>query len=652
MSVVECEAPAFLDGLSRAVQYLRGAIPVLEAACSLQAGSLVLPDWDLAGRDSLRLIKQFCVGLLENPEGHVWWPVVGRLSASNRMSLAGSLFLARKLLPVKPSPPSAHRARVCTSVPPVLPPGYLGRVRLEVSRLLGEGWDLDCGYQRHVESFTPPMSATLSTPRSKGGCRQEWSGRGDDFRDACLGRRRFSVPRSFDVRFMNVDGAGKSRSLTVASSAQALLGPLHRCLYEAVSRRQWLLRGEATQAKFSSFDREESEVFVSGDYESATDNLPLEVAEAILSEAERLSRCIPREIWMYARRSLRASVAYPDLSVPLQQVRGQLMGNLLSFPLLCIQNYVAFRWCVSRTECPDSRVRINGDDIVFRATRRVASRWMSTVSSLGLVVSPGKTLVLPGAFSLNSTFFRVGWMTGPRLVPVLRGRVLAEPCEVPHSLAPGLRTFCRGFRGEARVRAQAFYLRWRGREFRALGRSVVRDLGARVSPASFVRAGLGRAEAFYRSLPPNPLPVDRVRLGGTIPEGWVRTPLSRCRVERRAQECLDRSFWELVRDRAWSGGAVSRQLSQATWRDATGTGHLQDWLYWHERSSRAYRFRRLFRSLTCRLPHAGSLWTETSSPARSRVRQVWVPDALCFRSSYSVRLVKSEVVVMGSGPGA
>jgi len=81
--------------------------------------------------------------------------------------------------------------------------------------------------------------------------------------------------------------------------------------------------------------------------------------------------------------SLRAKLWYEDCSVPFEQVGGQLMGSLLSFPLLCLQNYIAFRW-VFPASVP---VKINGDDIVFRSTLDQFDRWSAVVGQLGLRLS-------------------------------------------------------------------------------------------------------------------------------------------------------------------------------------------------------------------------------------------------------------------------
>jgi hypothetical protein len=594
MTVSNIKTPAFIAAAEHAISLLRDTVPAFEALGGFPPGSLVVPEWDLS-RDSsasVKVIKEFCVGLLESPSDHAWWPVLARASLEVRTSIAGSLFLFRKILPSPPAPWEAHRDRVCLN-PASFPSGYLRHVRREIRSLFGTGWD--SGYARVASSYAPPLSSCLESPRSRGGCRAEWRGLQAQYLSFTSGISEFPLGDSFDVRFMNVDTGGKSRSVTVASADQCLLGPLHRLIYGVLSDRcSWLLRGEAKQAKFSHFVREQGEVFVSGDYQSATDNLPLEVAEVILDVLRERALFVPDRVFDLARRSLRADVEYPlsgGGSCRFRQVRGQLMGNLLSFPLLCLQNYVAFRYCVSRSEVSDDLVRINGDDIVFRARMGVVRRWMDTVSSLGLQLCRGKTLVSASIFSLNSTFFRSRKL-GPKLVPVARFQSLAtlDSDYVPHSLGPGLRTFIRGFRGECRIRLEMVYLRRRGRQFAACGRSWLRDLRAPISPETLVRLGWAEREAwFLTSTPPLALPADEVRLGTGVPEGWVRVPAP-TRSVRSAGAALQEEFSELLLERAWNGDPVpTKRLAREVWRKTVSSGYGSSFLWW--RRCRRGRFR-------------------------------------------------------------
>jgi len=414
-----------------------------------------------------------------------------------------------------------------------------------------------------------------------------WRGLQSQFVARTAGVVSLEETEDFMVRFMNVDTGGKSRSVTVAEGDQVLLGPLHRLAYDHLSKTtSWLLRGEASKAKFGPFVRVPGEVFTSGDYEAATDNLCLEVAECILGVLEERALHVPRTVFAYGRRSLRATVEYPlsGGTVRFKQVRGQLMGNLLSFPLLCLQNYVSFRWCVSRSVVPDDLLRINGDDIVFRSSKEVSQRWMESVSATGLKLCAGKTMVSATFFSLNSTFFKA-LPTRVVLVPVVRSQCLAtELAELaPHALGPGCATFCRGFRGSVRVALETLYLRWRRPQIMACGRSIVRDLGVRVSLEALKASGLADFEAWCLTMPRNPLPPDETRLGGAVPEGWVRVPAS-TRAERKRGAASAEEFGDLLRERAWNGDPVPRKtLGRSNWSKAVSSGYFSQWRWWNTR---------------------------------------------------------------------
>lgn len=164
------------------------------------------------------------------------------------------------------------------------------------------------------------------------------------------------------------------------------------------------------------------------------------------------------------------------------------MGNLLSFPLLCLTNYLAFRKAVRWSEVPDSRVRINGDDIAFRSTREVANRWCDAVADSGLTLSKGKTLVHRVFFSLNSTFFRARRGAKPSLLPVIRGKTVWGPMSRDEDrkgtlcarMAGRLGIVGRGFTPCRRMILRKELLRFHRRAARALPCSLNRGLGVKV----------------------------------------------------------------------------------------------------------------------------------------------------------------------------
>ena len=118
-------------------------------------------------------------------------------------------------------------------------------------------------------------------------------------------------------------------------------------------------------------------------------------------------------------------------TTPGVQTNGQLMGNILSFPLLCIANYCAYHIAIERYKLsqienyagPDENlpsrnlrvkrvmaeypVRINGDDILFRSTGEQYDEWKNAVKSIGFNLSLGKNFAHPYFCQINSQLFRV-----------------------------------------------------------------------------------------------------------------------------------------------------------------------------------------------------------------------------------------------------
>lgn len=104
---------------------------------------------------------------------------------------------------------------------------------------------------------------------------------------------------------------------------------------------------------------------------------------------------------------------------PVTQTNGQLMGSILSFPLLCAINLAIFRVAVELYHeemglglCSLKRahelygVLINGDDILFVAPERLIEIWYEQVNGVGLVLSIGKNYVHPDIFTINSQMFK------------------------------------------------------------------------------------------------------------------------------------------------------------------------------------------------------------------------------------------------------
>jgi hypothetical protein len=249
------------------------------------------------------------------------------------------------------------------------------------------------------------------------------------------------------------------------------------------------------------------------------------------------------------------------------------MGNLLSFPLLCIVNYLAFRYYAKVG--PEVPVRINGDDIVFRAAAPVARRWMEGVIGSGLTLSAGKTLVSPQYFTLNSRLFRARRMGTPILVPCVRSTAFGfgRLEDGVAGLTGRWHRVRKDYPCSKRVLAilESWFLRVNVRYIVASRRSITRGLDMKFSPGAISRANLWKREGWYLSqeiefpMPVRPALLDQLR----IPDGWELR-----RVERITKELKEKSreagpaFVEC----AWSPATLTTRERYARFEDAKKLG--------------------------------------------------------------------------------
>jgi len=90
-----------------------------------------------------------------------------------------------------------------------------------------------------------------------------------------------------------------------------------------------------------------------------------------------------------------------------------MMGNLLSFVVLCILNRVCIEWAWEeeylssggRKPYRDRKVRLNGDDIVFCGDEGLYRQWREQTAKVGFVVNEGKTGRSAERIELNSEIY-------------------------------------------------------------------------------------------------------------------------------------------------------------------------------------------------------------------------------------------------------
>lgn len=333
-----------------------------------------------------------------------------------------------------------------------LPKGFLQFAHNETVRVFRRGWDLGL-YEDHVLTTSPPLSSTTECPRSKGGA----LGSGIDhssFLDVCLRDSELELDRR--AKMIVVQSAGKPRALSKFSADTLCLRPLHKAIYDRMSKQEWINRGDVTTDGLSraGFDVVDGEVLTSGDYKSATDNLSIEAAEAILAGMLSTAVSVPKSIKRAAMACLRPELYNLEENIDFSPSIGQMMGSYLSFPLLCMQNRIAFLWAGGG----DRPCKINGDDILFRSDPEFSQRWMDTVSLLGLEVERTKTSVSKEYGSLNSTLIV---RKGGRYVvrQTLRFGMLRE-CGDVTSLCKTFECFLAGIQGPSRFRAGMEFFRW------------------------------------------------------------------------------------------------------------------------------------------------------------------------------------------------
>ncbi|QGY72606.1 RNA dependent RNA polymerase [Plasmopara viticola lesion associated ourmia-like virus 76] len=374
------------------------------------------------------------------------------------------------------------------SPPPSLPRGYVTFARKIVRRLFPHGWDAG-SYESCVLGTDPSLSACLENRRSAGGLHGYVSNprvenqlgrfRHDDFLTTCLdgATRPLSVASGLTV----VQSAGKPRPLSKFSADAIHLRPLHKAIYDRLSREKWLCRGDFTTdvLQRAGFSFVEGEVLTSGDYKSATDNLSIEVAEAILDELLKSTVSVPGSMKAYAMNILRPTLFNLEHGIDdFIPSRGQMMGSFLSFPLLCLQNRIAFLYAGESVGIDNSEFPclINGDDILFRSGPHFSARWMDVVGDLSLEVEKTKTSVSPLYGSLNSTLCeRRGAFY--RVVATVRMGMLRES-ESLDTLSKGFDDFIAGLKGSLRFRAAMAWFSWNIGKIRPLGLTT-HDLGFR-----------------------------------------------------------------------------------------------------------------------------------------------------------------------------
>jgi len=166
----------------------------------------------------------------------------------------------------------------------------------------------------------------------------------------------------------------------------------------------------------------EGEAYLSGDYKAATDNLRGELSEAIWLEICNVCE-FPAGIAALGLRALTGhNMLNPDDKTKSElrpQRAGQLMGSIISFPILCLANATVCRMAMELGQGKTLRLGrrhqkrliaglpllINGDDCLFRIGENGRLWWKALSTMAGLEESIGKCYYSKEFANVNSTNF-------------------------------------------------------------------------------------------------------------------------------------------------------------------------------------------------------------------------------------------------------
>jgi len=276
----------------------------------------------------------------------------------------------------------------------------------------------------------PDLLAGLRTP---GGClRLDWRADGGsgslhvggigemEQRFATLWMRllRRASREPFEVTPVGLAEALKVRVITKGNpSAQTAMKALQRFLFKRLSRfgtfRSLICGGDLDQTFLEkTLGRLSGEQkWLSGDYEAATDNLRGWVSEVIMNQICDHLRITGVE------RDIALRLLTGHIIDGKAQTNGQLMGSIISFPVLCIANAALCRMVVEqdrsftsaggyrpqKLSLQQSQILINGDDLLLKVTP--FGRWLWGLignKTMGLIESVGKTYYSTEFVEMNS----------------------------------------------------------------------------------------------------------------------------------------------------------------------------------------------------------------------------------------------------------
>ncbi|QDB75009.1 MAG: RNA-dependent RNA polymerase [Phaeoacremonium minimum ourmia-like virus 3] len=203
----------------------------------------------------------------------------------------------------------------------------------------------------------------------------------------------------------------KTRVVTMQSArAKRILRPVHEAAYNHLAKQPWLVRGDPTAEQFAAVaaDRLEGETFNSGDFEASTDNLN---KDAVFAVVEVLGEALParrRKVLLDTFQHSYVKWGKKFEETDHNIVRGSMMGNLVSFVVLCLLNKICLDRARQKVEDCGPTYRpamVNGDDLFFAGSDELFNQWVLETKEIGFVINLKKTMRSKRWGDLNSMTF-------------------------------------------------------------------------------------------------------------------------------------------------------------------------------------------------------------------------------------------------------
>jgi len=209
---------------------------------------------------------------------------------------------------------------------------------------------------------------------------------------------RKSLHNNTSVRHIQVVEPLKVRNLTAMPAHHQVLKEYQKAIKAWIDKDPSfkLTNSPDIKSAVQSMNWPKDLLFTSGDYSSATDTIHRDVVLASISGIN--SRLLESSFDNY-------SVFDKEGNLLINQRNGQLMGSLISFPILCLINKWIYEYTQDTSSEQSTVPLINGDDILFKSTRLFHDQWRNNIKLVGFRPSPGKNFLNASHFTINSRPF-------------------------------------------------------------------------------------------------------------------------------------------------------------------------------------------------------------------------------------------------------